>query len=97
MEQILNYLMTELEMSERIANRTATKLCRYEDIKNEFLSWVATNEFSDSGLVIEGYNAKKIAELAPFMSGVGVYNFMVDLRDNPEVALKTIEAGFPRK
>ena len=97
MEQILNYLMTELQQSERMANRNATKLCKYDDIKEELLTWIETKEFSDSGLVIDGYNAKKIAELAPFMNGVGVFNFMVTLRDNPEIAHETIAAGFPRK
>ena len=97
MEQILNYLMTELQQSERIAKRNAAKLCKYDDIMEEFLAWIDTKEFSDSGLVIEGYNAKKISELAPFMNGVGVYNFMVTLRDNPELAHETIAAGFPRK
>ena len=97
MEQILNYLMSELEQSERIANRNAVKLCKYDDIKEEFLGWIETKEFTDSGLVIEGYSAKKISELAPFMNGAGVYNFMVTLRDNPELAHERIAAGFPRK
>lgn len=97
MEQILNYLMTELQQSERMANRNATKLCKYDDIKEELLNWIETKEFSDSGLVIDGYNARKIAELAPFMNGVGVFNFMVTLRDNPQLAHETIAAGFPRK
>lgn len=97
MEQILNYLTNELHQSERIASRNAAKLCKYDDIKAEFLAWVDTKSFSDSGLVIEGYNAKNISELAPFMNGVGVYNFMVTLRDNPELAHETIAAGFPRK
>lgn len=97
MERVLNYLMNELHQSERIAKRNAAKICKYEDIKTEFLVWVNVKEFSGSGLIIEGYNAKKISELAPFMNGVGVYNFMVTLRDNPELAHEMITAGFPRK
>lgn len=97
MEQILNYLMTELQQSERIANRNAAKLCKYDDIKEEFLAWIDTKDFGNSSLVIDGYNAKKIAELAPFMNGAGVYNFMVTLRENPELAHALIAAGFPRK
>lgn len=97
MEQILNYLITELQQSERVANRNAAKLCKYDDIKDEFLIWLDTKDFIDNGLAIEGYTAKKIYELAPFMNGVGVYNFMVTLRENPELALQTIADGFPRK
>ena len=97
MEQVLNYLINEMQQSERVAKRTAAKICKYEDIMLEFLEWVNTNSFSALGLIIEGYSAKKIAELAPFMNGVGVYNFMVLLRDNPQLAHETISAGFPRK
>lgn len=31
------------------------------------------------------------------MNGVGVYNFLVTLRDNPVLAKQTIAEGFPRK
>lgn len=97
MEKVLNYLINELKQSERVANRNATKLCKYKDIEDEFLEWTNSNEFVDTGLSIEGYTAKKIHELAPFMNGVGVYSFMVTLRENPEFAQETIKSGFPRK
>jgi hypothetical protein len=31
------------------------------------------------------------------MDGVGVYNFLISLRERPENAKKIIAAGFPRK
>lgn len=97
MEKVLNYLINELNQSERVAKRNAAKLCKYEDIKDEFLVWTNSNEFDEIGVSVDGYTAKKIHELAPFMNGVGVYSFMVTLRDNPELAHETIKAGFPRK
>lgn len=97
MEKVLNYLINELNQSERVAKRNAAKLCKYEDIKDEFLVWTNSNEFVKMGVTVDGYTAKKIHELAPFMNGVGVYSFMVTLRDNPELAHETIKAGFPRK
>lgn len=97
MDKVLNYLINELNQSERVAKRSAAKLCKYEDIKDEFLVWTNSNEFDETGVSVDGYTAKKIHELAPFMNGVGVYSFMVTLRDNPELAHETIKAGFPRK
>lgn len=97
MEKVINYLIEELNQSERVAKRNAAKLCKYEDIKNEFIEWTKSNIFEETGISVDGYTAKKISELAPFMNGVGVYSFMVTLRDNPELAHETIKAGFPRK
>ncbi|MDR2344126.1 MAG: hypothetical protein LBD86_06320 [Spirochaetaceae bacterium] len=46
---------------------------------------------------VEGYTAEMIARLAPFMDGVGVYNFLVTLRERPDNGKRIIVAGFPRK
>jgi len=35
--------------------------------------------------------------LAPFMDGVGIYNFLITLRERPENAKRIIAEGFPRK
>ncbi len=97
MDKIIAYLVDSLEQSERAAKRNATKLSKYADIKEEFEQWIETQTYPDEGIVIEGYNAKKISELATFMNGVGVYNFLVTLRDNTEFALQSIREGFPRR
>ena len=97
MESVIDYLMKTLHQSERAAKRNAIKLCKYEDIKTEFIQWTENGQYPDNGIVIEGYSAKKISEIADFMSGVGVYNFMVTLRDNPEFGLESIKNGFPRR
>lgn len=97
MNKIMNYLLDTLNQTERAAKRNSAKLSKYDDIKLEFESWIDTQAYSDDGIEIEGYNAAKISELAPFMNGVGVYNFLVTLRDNPVLAKQTIADGFPRK
>lgn len=97
MDKIINYLVNELKQTERAAKRNATKLSKYEDIKNEFEQWIKNQEYPEEGVTIEGYNAKKISEIASFMNGVGVYNFLVTLRDNPELGLQSIKDGFPRR
>ena len=97
MDKIMNYLVGTLNQTERAAKRNSAKLSKYDDIKSEFESWIDTQEYPTYGIEIEGYNAAKISKLAPFMNGVGVYNFLVTLRDNPVLAKQTIAEGFPRK
>lgn len=93
--RILQYLYKKGVENPVVAGNLTAKVTRYDDIKNELMQWLQTGEFSADGLRIEGYSAKDIADLAPFMDGVGVYNFMVDLREQPEVAKKHIADGFP--
>lgn len=97
MERIITYLVETLNQTERAAKRNFVKLSKYDDIKTEFENWIETQQFSEQGLQVEGYNALKISELAPFMNGVGVYNFLVTLRDDPNTAKQIIADGFPRK
>lgn len=97
MEKIITYLVETLKQTERAAKRNCAKLSKYDDIKTEFENWIETQQYPEQGLEIEGYNALKISELAPFMNGVGVYNFLVTLRDDPNTAKQIIADGFPRK
>lgn len=97
MERIITYLVETLNQTERAAKRNFAKLSKYDDIKIEFENWIETQHFPEQGLQVEGYNALKISELAPFMNGVGVYNFLVTLRDDPNTAKQIIADGFPRK
>lgn len=69
---------------------------KYPDIGLEFEQWIITGEYeTKKPIKIEGYTAKDVSELAPFMKGLGVYNFMVSLREYPEYALLCIKQGFP--
>lgn len=97
MDRIFEYLTETLHQTDRAAKRNYEKLTKYTDIREEFEIWIDSNEFPKDGISINGYNALAISELAPFMNGVGVYNFLVTLRDNPEFAMQTILDGFPRK
>lgn len=93
--QILQYLYKKGVKNPIVAGNLVAKVTKYDDIKRELLGWLKTREFKDDGIKIEGYQAKDIIELAPFMDGVGVYNFLVDLREKPEVAKKQLADGFP--
>lgn len=70
------------------------KLTKYDDIKKKFMIWMETGVY-DNTLRVEEWTAKDIHELAPSLTGIGVHNLLVDLRDNPEEARQAIAEGFP--
>lgn len=98
MELIRKYLEEEKKISPVILERTIAKLERYADIVEEFKLWIETKEYkTDTPLQIEGYTAEDIFKMAPFLDGVGVYNFMITLRERPENGKRIIAEGFKRK
>lgn len=98
MELIKKYLEEEKKMSPVILERTIAKLERHADIAEEFTLWIETKEYkTETALQIEGFTAEDIFNIAPFLDGLGVYTFLVTLREQPERAKAQISAGFPRK
>jgi hypothetical protein len=94
----MEYLLNEKQMSAVAAARTEKKISKYDDIRKEFELWIENKTYNaDNPLVIGGYSAKDIYNLAPFMDGLGVFNFMVTLRDDPARAKEYIDGGFKRK
>jgi hypothetical protein len=98
MDKITNYLITECNQKESVANSLVLPFGKHDDIRIELEQWIDTKEYpNDNCLAIEGCTAKMIFELAPFLNGVGVYNFMVTLRERPDNAKRIISEGFKRK
>ena len=98
MSIIRDYLLNEKQMTGVVAARTEEKVAKYEDILSEFMFWINNKTYNiDNPLVIDGYTAQGIHTLAPFMDGLGVFTFMVTLRDNPSRAKEYIDSGFKRK
>ena len=98
MNSIMEYLLNEKQMAEVVAARTEKKVSKYEDIRKEFEFWIKNKAYNtDNPLAVGGYTAQDIYNLAPFMDGLGVFNFMVTLREDPEKAKKYISEGFKRK
>jgi uncharacterized membrane protein len=94
----MEYLLKEKQMTQAVAARTEKKVSKYEDIRKEFEFWIKNKAYNlDNPLVVCGYTAQDIYNLAPFMDGLGVFNFMVTLRDNPAKAKEHIDGGFKRK
>lgn len=98
MESIVQYFIQEKKATPVVAELYAKKLCKYKDIQDEFLLWMRQKSYDlPNAVCIEGYTSKKIHELAPFLDGAGVYNFLVALREDPDQAAGIIADSFPRK
>ena len=98
MKKIIDYLVNARKQKPEAAAKIASPLEKHDDIRAELEEWIERQKYpQDNPLTIEGYTAEAISKLAPFMDGVGVYNFMVTLRERPENAMRIISEGFPRK
>ena len=98
METIKNYLITERNQKPEVAAKIALPFEKHDDIRAELEKWIERREYTqDKPLTVEGYTAEMISKLAPFMDGVGVYNFMVTLRERPDNGKRIIAEGFPRR
>ena len=98
METIINYLVNERGQKPQVAAKIASPFEKHDDIRAELEKWIERKEYPlDNPLTIENYTAEMISRLAPFMDGVGVYNFMVTLRERPENGKRIIAEGFKRK
>ncbi len=99
-EETLNTLRSYMErvddLDPELIEFFISRFMEHPDICLEFEKWIISQEYeTENPITVEGYTAKDIALLADFMSGTGVYNFLITLRDDPETALCYIREGFP--
>lgn len=98
MEKIKTYLVEVRNQKPEVAAKIALPFAGHDDIRGELEAWIERQEYpKDNPITVEGYTAEAISKLAPFMDGVGVYNFLITLRERPENAKSIIARGFPRK
>ena len=98
MGKIIDYLINVRNQKPEVAAKVSAPLEKHDDIRAELEKWIETKEYpQDNPLMIEGYTAEMIYKLAPFMDGVGAYNFLVTLRERPDNGKRIIAEGFPRK
>jgi hypothetical protein len=98
MDKIINYLINMRKQKPETAAKIALPFEKHDDIRAELEKWIERQGYKqDNPLAIESYTAEMISKLAPFMDGVGVYNFMITLRERPDNAKRIIAEGFPRK
>ena len=71
------------------------KFERNPDVMKEFCQWIRLQSYDiESPISVDGYTAKRIHEMNSAFDGVGVYNFLISLRENPEFASRCIKRGF---
>ena len=98
MDIIKNYLINERNLKTEVAAKIASPFEKHDDIRAELERWIQSREYPQgNSLIIEDYTAETISKLASFMDGIGVYNFMVTLRERPDNAKRIIAEGFKRK
>lgn len=95
-EQIRNYLLSEVGLSERRADMAISKLARNKDIYLEFSEYVAQRAFAKNGISVAGYTAETLNHDYP-LSPLGAYNYLIYLREMPDKALADLKAGLPTR
>lgn len=95
-EKILEYLVQEKQCEPKVvAPMMLAKVSKYEGIRREFEEWLRKRKYrKDGAMEIDGWTAEKVAKAAPELDGIGAYNFLVTLRDEPKKAKEIIESGF---
>ena len=98
MENVIDYLINERKQKPQVAMKIVSPFDRHRDICAELEQWIKQREYPQNNpLIVEGYTAEAISKLATFMDGVGVYNFLVTLRERPDNGKRIISEGFKRK
>lgn len=92
-DKVIKYCINDLKVNEKEAERLFGVVSKFEDIYAEFLNWLETHEFSDE-FKVSNYSPLDIHKLAPRFNGIGVYNFLVTIREEPELAEEIIRTGF---
>lgn len=67
------------------------------DISNEFVYWIENSRYREDGLTVNGYSAEQLALDYPYLKGEGAFILLIELRSNPENALKRIKEGFKKR
>lgn len=97
---IISYFVNVLEYSEKVAEEGYAKFSRHQDILEEFLNWLRQVKYESKDgnkVCVEGYTAKELHEKFDFLTPIGVYNYLIYLREDPQNALANIAKGLPRR
>lgn len=97
-ETIVKHFKEEEKMNDVVSKILFKDLSKYDDILNEFTKYLTQRTYDiDGAIEINGYTAKKVAELNPAFHATGVYTFMELLRDDFAKAEEIIKGGFKNK
>lgn len=98
MSNVIDWLLElDPDMSEIRMEHTAEKFLKYSDIALA-VQYHIENDNYDNSISIEGYTAKKLHdEVEDKLSIIGIYNYLIYLKESPKEALHYLALGLPRK
>ena len=98
MSNIIKEYYFTLGLPPVVVEKNIDKLTKNQDILKEFEYWITNREYViENPVEIEGYTADSLSKLSRFIDGESVFMLLVELRENPEKAKKTINRGFKIK
>ena len=98
MKEIIKEYYNKAKIMPNLLDLKIEKFEKNEDIANEFAYWIENKTYITSACVtINGYTAEKISQLSPHLIGEASFMLMIELRDNPQKAMKEISKGFKVK
>lgn len=92
-EQIRNYFISA-GLDKDFIERKISQYSKHMDIADEFANWIASGQYSEDGIQVEGYTAKQLSGLSEYLVGEGSFSMLIMLREKPEKAKKKIQDGF---
>lgn len=87
----------ENNIPEFLLNQKLRKFSRHMDIAEEFDYWIENKRYKETGCVVEGYSAARLAEISEYLDGEGAFVMLIELREAPKKALDRISKGFKMK
>ena len=98
MEFLKKHMLETLSMRPDSADGLLTMFARHPDIAAELKNYIQTGSFpTENAIRAENYTAQEIAAMAPHLKDVGIYVFLISLREDPVGAKEVIAEGFMRK
>ena len=94
MSKIIEEYYAKADVMPLFLKMKLAKLNKHPDIAGEFEHWISKQRYKIGGIKVNGYSAKDLANLSPFLDGEGAFMLLIELRETPEKAMKKIKNGF---
>lgn len=98
MSKIIEEYYNQVKIMPLILKQKLSKLEKHADIQEEFEYWINNKHFKgDCCVEIKGYTAEKLATQSEYLDGEGAFMLLIELREDPDKAIKRISEGFKIK
>lgn len=99
LERAIRYIQDKYQYSEKRATLIAKQIYKHDDIFEEFFNYTRTGKFRKKDRTqvnVLGYTAEQLNDKYN-LSPLGAYNYLIYLKEEPDSAIKDLQAGLPRK